>query len=392
MERGYRRYGLVSSVLAIALLGGVASRVSGQTQGTHQIDVSNTQYIPPPDSTAVNQPPPAPGTTTQDGTAPVSGDASRVDRVVVGSAGGDQITVVDARSIAVVVDLTGLPIALLPGQPDPGYVPPQLMPEAVQVPVGAQVQLSVRNGVPPYRLFKTQPHSFPSAVGAGTTDSSWVVTAVLASIHRPDDRTPQLYIATDAYGRRDTASVTVFPPVMVTPSSGAVYSGNGIYVSASGGSSPGAAPSTFDFAENGNLSGGTIVPDASGMNRVIYTPGPTTGVTDILVARDSDGNQAQASFEVKVPLTIVEANGAPPAEGVVRLTVGQVLQFHGAGGTGEGYRWGNYNSYSVNNGVEYGNGTLDSVTGEYTARKAGEDQVYVNDSANNAYTIKVEIQ
>lgn len=313
------------------------------------------------------------------------GNASHVDRVVVGSAGNDQITVVDARGITVMGGLGS--------QPDSNYVPPQLSPKAVQVPDGTEVQLVASNGRPPYRMTVLLPGTVPDVWGggirAGSDGASWVLVAGLGNIHQPDDQTPQRFIVTDMYGRSDTASVSVFPRVVVYPSEGVVY-GNGLFISASGGINPGAESLALAFAEN--LSGGTLVPDPNDPSRATYTPGPTTGVTDVLVVKDSEGNQAEARFEVKAPLAIVEANGAPPAQGVVRLEVGQVLQFHGVGGTGEGYRWGNYNNYTVNGGVERGNGTVDSATGEYTARKAGEDQVYVNDSANNAYTIKVEIQ
>jgi hypothetical protein len=56
--------------------------------------------------------------------------------------------------------------------------------------------------------------------------------------------------------------------------------------------SGGVGPYTFAYAAQGDLSGGSI--SAGGL----YTPGATTGVTDVVVVYDAVGNSATFSITV----------------------------------------------------------------------------------------------
>jgi len=388
MRRKQERYVVLAAALAGAWCGvPLPAAAQSDPTGSHKtIGISNIQFIQldaPADLPfiVVDTLTQAPQSPSPDPTLTMP--TTRIDRVVVGSSGGDKIIIEDARVLP--VDSTYVPLQM------------QVSPSNPRLPAGTLIHLTISNGLPPYRLVQrlegqsTAPVMFRATAGIGPDGTAtWISAARLANIHQPDDQQPQFYIAKDKSGRSATIQVSVFPPVEIRPAQGVAYVGQSMYVSAWGGVHPTAGPWTYEFASN--LSGGTIEPDPSSPFQAIYTPGSTAGVTDAIAVKDSEGNQAEARFEVKSPLTIVEANGALTFQGTVTLTVGQTFRFSAVGGTGEGYRWGNYNNYSVYNEVEYGNGVMDSATGEYTARKAGEDQVYVNDSANNAYTIKVEIQ
>jgi WD40 repeat protein len=274
----------------------------------------------------------------------------------------------------------------------PDYAPPEISPRVTSVASGAVLTLTVANGKAPFTFAQVptgQPNDYYGNNPCATTfdAATGTITAAVYNKHQSDNMTPQLFTVKDAKGNVDTAVITVFPKVEMQPVSGTVFSGNAQYLNAYGGTNAYGDPWTFEFVQNS--SGGTIAPSPYGAQQV-YTPGPNGG-TDIIVAKDKDGHEARATYEVAKALTINEANGAPTFTGNIDLTVGQTFTFTASGGSGSGYRYGNYNAYYIYSGNAYGNGTI-TPEGVYTAKRAGQDQVYVNDSAYNAYTITVTIR
>jgi hypothetical protein len=95
--------------------------------------------------------------------------------------------------------------------------------------------------------------------------------------------------ATDGTGATATSAVTVGPGVTVAPASASVVTGATQALIAAGGNG---GPYTWSF--QANRSGATL--SAAGL----YTAGATTGLTDVVQAFDSLGNQGTASLAVVV--------------------------------------------------------------------------------------------
>lgn len=279
-------------------------------------------------------------------------------------------------------------------------------PSTLMVEEGKSVKLNdylvAGTGIPPFRPYPreiyndyTKTWSFPSTVD--TSSGSIVVTGKLVDINNSSNMTPQsieVYDINPTFSRvvgegaglrilsgdSTLVNVVVYPKLQIYPKSQTVYGGVSVNLSAGGGTNGHGEPYTWDFVSNN--SGGTFQP-ATYSYPAAYTPGPTTGVTDVISVKDKDGHEVRGEYLVKPRLTIDQANGAEPFQGTWDMARGQTQQFTASGGSGSGYRWGNYDASK---------GTIDPATGVYTALKCCvTDQIYVNDDAGNAYTMNVRM-
>lgn len=275
------------------------------------------------------------------------------------------------------------------------YVKPMIAPKTAKIAAGDRLMLTVQNGKAPFEWRQVPTGQENDYYGNNPCSTvfdaaSATLTAGMYNKHQWDNFTPQLFSVKDAKGNLDTAEIVVYPRVEMSPQSQIVYSGISQGLSAWGGVNTYGEPYTFELVQN--QSGGTVDPADPSQYRYqpMYTPGPNPGV-DIIAVRDKEGHEGRAEFQIQTPLTINEANGAPTFSGNVSVAVGQTFTFTASGGSGTGFRFGNYNDYYVHYGTEYGNGRIDPETGRYTAKRVGQDQVYVNDSVYNAYTINVTV-
>lgn len=249
-------------------------------------------------------------------------------------------------------------------------------------------------GVSPYEWAQL-PEGSASGV-LSRTDGSY--TPVITNPNDLQSQVRDVIRVRDGIGDEAKISIRACPAVSIYNTSGnsTVYAGVGVGLNGGGGASGSVygAPWTWRFVQNN--SGGTLTkPDYGYSYQINYTPGPTTGVKDVIVCTDMYGmSSPPTEFTVQQRLrSAVASKSFYPTEPFQTLTlkVGETVQFTASGGSGSGYRWGNYNNYYIYGGKAYGNGTVDPNTGSYTAKRAGSDAVYVNDSASNAFTVNITI-
>jgi hypothetical protein len=173
----------------------------------------------------------------------------------------------------------------------------------------------------------------------------------------------------DSVGLVGTTTVTVDPPIGITPANPTTVSGGLISFLASGGSGMGY---TWTFATGGNRSSGTLSPAGA------YVAGTTTGVTDTIQVRDSAGNGATTSVVVDPKIVIT------PATPVV--LAGTSEQFNATGGSGGGYTW-SFAPSGDNSGGQI------APAGLYTAGATSgvSDIVKVTDGVGNSTTTNVTV-
>ncbi|MFZ5440271.1 MAG: kelch repeat-containing protein [Myxococcota bacterium] len=172
---------------------------------------------------------------------------------------------------------------------------------------------------------------------------------------------------TDDQGRTATASITVTAGVAVSPATDTRAPRSSRTFTASGGNG---APFTWSLSANN--SGGTINATTGA-----YTAGSTGGVTDVVRATDSLGNQAEATITVTAGVSVSPASASVVPRGA--------RTFSASGGSGTGFTW----SFATNNS----GGTLNATTGAYTAgaTPSVQDTVRVTDSLGNTATATVSV-
>ncbi len=160
---------------------------------------------------------------------------------------------------------------------------------------------------------------------------------------------------------------TVVPRLVISPPGTTLLSGASQTFTVSGGSSAGYVWSLATNASGATINGTTGV----------YTAGAKTGATDVVKVTDSLGNTATVNVTINAPVAIT------PASATVAPKASQ--SFAATGGSGTGYAW----SLATNSS----GGTIDAVTGAYTAGSTGSvvDVVRLTDSLGNTLTANVTV-
>jgi hypothetical protein len=173
---------------------------------------------------------------------------------------------------------------------------------------------------------------------------------------------------TDSSGNTSTTSVTIVPPLAVTPASPLTLAPQqAVDLTTSG---TGVPPITWAFVSDG--SGGTLSP-TSGVSTT-YTTGATGGTADQLQATDAIG-------EV-VTLNVTVSTGVGVTPQFPAVVTGRSLSFTAGGGSGTGYVWSFVSNQS-------GGGFSSNV---YTAgATSGTDTIKVTDSLGNTGTTSVTV-
>jgi hypothetical protein len=157
----------------------------------------------------------------------------------------------------------------------------------------------------------------------------------------------------DSLGFATPTTITVEPPIIITPAAPAARPGLQISFTATGGSGSGY---TWSYPTGGNKSGGSLTSGG------VYTGGSTTGVTDTVLVTDGKGGTGTTTITVYTAVVIAPANPT--------TTSGGALSFTASGGSGSGYTFGfatggNLSGGMISAGGSYlagnGNGVVDTV-------------------------------
>jgi hypothetical protein len=173
---------------------------------------------------------------------------------------------------------------------------------------------------------------------------------------------------TDSLGNNATATISVGKALAGSVATATVPPNGTTQVMVSGG----AGPYSFSLSTNG--SGGNVNPTTGQ-----YTAGSTGDSVDVITVTDVNGVSTTVTVTVGPGITVGPANASVAPGGAVHLTA--------TGGSGTGYTW------RVTDAS--GGGTIDPVTGVYTAptgnTTGGTEVVQVTDSLGNTANISIQL-